>query len=346
VQGAPEAQDDDDEETCVTRLGVAVPFFHSFPVPEYLSLLREVEARGYDTAWAGEVSGPDAIALMTVIASHTSRIRLAGGVIPFQTRSPLIHAQAGITLAHLAPGRVALGLGVSSRTIVGQWHGLPFDRPLAQLREAITIIRAVMSGERVTFEGEFYRVRGFRLTAPLPPKPVEIYLGALGPRMLELAGEVADGVLLNWLPPEAVPGCLRHLEIGARRIGRTPADVEVAAFIRTAVTDEPAPIKRALARDITGYAIVDSYAAFFRSAGYGDDVAAVNAAWTAGDRSGAVTRISDRFVDGLGAVGTADFCRDRIAQYVNAGVRQPVVVPFTADADPRPSILRTIRSFP
>ena len=330
----------------MTRTGVALPFFHAFPLAEYLSVAREVEARGYDTAWAGEVSGADAVALMTLLASHTSRIRVATGVIPFQTRTPLILAQAAATLGQIAPGRVALGLGVSSRTIVGQWHGLPFERPLAQLREAVQVIRAVLSGERVTFEGEFYRVRGFRLTAPTPAPPARIYLGALGPRMLEMAGEIADGVLLNWLPPEAVPGCLRHLEIGARRGGRTLADFEIAAFIRTTVTDDPAPVRKALARDITGYAIVDSYAAFFRSAGYGDDVEAINAAWTAGDRGGAVARVSDRFLDGLGVVGPAEFCRDRVAQYVKAGVLQPVIVPFSAEPDPRPAILRTIRSLP
>ena len=330
----------------MTRIGVAVPFFHAFPLPDYLSLIREVEARGYDTAWAGEVSGADGIALMTLLASHTSRIRVASGVIPFQTRTPVILGQAGTTLGHLAPGRVALGLGVSSPTIVAQWHGLPFTRPLAQLREAVKIIRAVMSGERVTFEGEFYHVRGFRLTAPPAPQPVRIYLGALGPRMLELAGEIADGVLLNWLPPEAVPACLRHVETGARRAGRSLAELEIAAFIRTAVTDEPAAARRALARDITGYAIVDSYAAFFRSAGYGDEVAAINAAWSAGDRSGAVGRVSERFLDGLGVVGSAAFCRDRVEEYVKAGVGQPVIVPFAPESDPRPAILRTIRSFP
>ena len=330
----------------MTRTGVAVPFFHSFPLPEYLALIREVEERGYDTAWAGEVSGVEAIALMTLLASHTSRIRIAGGVIPFQTRTPIILAQAATTLGHVAPGRFALGLGVSSRTIVAQWHGLPFTRPLAQLREAVQVIRAVLSGERVTFEGEFYRVRGFRLTAPAPPRPVPIYLGALGPKMLELAGEIADGVLLNWLPPEAVPGCIGHLEIGARRAGRTLEDFEIAAMIRTTVTDDPAPVRKALARDITGYAIVDSYAAFFRAAGYGEEVAAVNAAWTAGDRSGAVGRVSDRFLDGLGVVGPLEFCRDRVQQYVKAGVRQPVIVPFAPEPDPRPSILRTLRGFP
>jgi alkanesulfonate monooxygenase SsuD/methylene tetrahydromethanopterin reductase-like flavin-dependent oxidoreductase (luciferase family) len=123
------------------------------------------------------------------------------------------------------------------------------------------------------------------------------------------------------------------------------ADFEVAAFIRTAVTDGAPEVREALARDITQYAIVDSYARFFRDCGYGDEVAGVNAAWAAGDRAAAVKRISGRFLDGLGVVGSEDFCRDRIAQYAKAGLSQPVVLPFAGGGDARRTILRTVRAF-
>jgi alkanesulfonate monooxygenase SsuD/methylene tetrahydromethanopterin reductase-like flavin-dependent oxidoreductase (luciferase family) len=181
---------------------------------------------------------------------------------------------------------------------------------------------------------------------PPPPKPVAIYLGALGPRMLELAGEVADGVLLNWLPPEAVADSIKHLEVGARRAGRTLEGFEIAAFIRTCVTDEPEPARRALAREITGYAIVGAYARFFRACGYTAEIDAINDAWAAGDRAGAAGRVSDRLLDGLGVVGNAGVCRGRIEEFAKAGLTQPVIVPFSPDPDPRPALLRTIRAFP
>jgi probable F420-dependent oxidoreductase len=327
------------------RLGLAISTLHATPVADYLALVREAETRGYDTAWVAEAAGADAVTTMALIASHTARMRLATGIVPIQTRTPVVLGMTAATLAHLAPGRIALGLGVSSPIIVGQWHGLPFRKPLAQLREGVQVIRAVLSGERVNFEGEFYRVRNFRLASP-PREPVPIYLGALGPRMLELAGEVADGVLLNWLAPETVPASIRHLEAGARRAGRTLAGFEIAAFVRTCVTEAADPARQALARDITGYVIVDSYARFFHDSGYAAEVEAITAAWRAGDRAGAVQRLSPRMLDGLGVVGPADFCRARLQEFARYGLTQPVVVPFSPDPDPRDSLLRTVRSFP
>ena len=327
----------------MSKLGVVLPF-HAFPGREIIELAQEMETRGYDTAWAAEASGADALMTLAVIASHTSRLRVATGVVPIQTRTPIVLTLAATTLGHLAPGRVALGVGVSSPIIVGQWHGLPFRKPLQHMRETVQVLRLALSGERVNFEGEFYRIKNFRLS--LPSTPVRIYLGALGTRMLELAGEIADGVLFNWLAPDTVAASIRHVEAGARRALRSLADFEIAAFVRTCVTDDPATARQWLAREITGYAIVDAYAAFFRSSGFTAEVDAINTAWKAGDRAGSVTRVSPRVLDGLGAIGPAEFCRERIVEFAKAGLTMPVVMPFSPEADSRPALRRTIRSFP
>jgi len=332
----------------MARLGIVLTPFSTLPAAEFVAVARETEARGYYAAWTGEASGYDAITLMATIASHTERLHVGSAVVPVQTRTPVVLGQSAATLNHLAPGRVVLGIGLSSKVIVGDWHGLTFAPSLQQIREAVQIIRMVASGERVSFEGKFYRVKNFRLTAPPPSPPVRIVLAALGPEMLELAGEIADGVVLNWIPPETVRASIEHLEIGARKTGRTLADFEIASFIRTCVTDDQAAARETLARDITGYATVDAYASFFRNAGFGDEVDAVNAAWRAGDRSGAVKQVSARFLDGLGVVGPEAFCRDRIAEFTRAGLTQPVIVPFApgAGGDARAAQLRTLRAFP
>ena len=185
---------------CVSmRLGIVLAGFTSAPLADFVAAAREAEARGYHTAWLGEVSGYDAIVMSTVVATHTETLHVANGVLPVQTRTPVILGMATASLNHLAPGRFALGLGLSSKTIVEQWHGLGFTPSLAQIREAVEIVRKVASGERVAHEGKHYRVKGFRLTSPPPKAPVRVYLAALGPEMLELAGEIADGVLLNWI---------------------------------------------------------------------------------------------------------------------------------------------------
>jgi probable F420-dependent oxidoreductase len=310
-------------------------------------MARETQARGYHTAWTGEVGGYDAFTIMATLAACTERLHVGSAVVPVQTRTPVLLGMSAAALGHLAPGRVALGLGLSSRIIVEQWHGLRFSAALAQIREAVQIIRLVTAGERVNFEGAFYRVKNFRLTAPAAP--ARIVLAALGPEMLELAGEIADGVVLNWIPPEAVPASIAHLEAGAKKAGRTLEGFEIASFIRTCVTDEAATARAALARDITGYAIVDVYASFFRTAGFAAEMDALNARWKAGDRAGAVTEVTPRVLDGLGVVGDEAFCRERIAAFARAGLTMPVVLPFNpaaaAGGDPRPTLLRTLRAF-
>ena len=153
-------------------------------------------------------------------------------------------------------------------------------------------------------------------------------------------------MLLNWITPESVPASIGHLEAGAKRAGRTLDGFEIAAFIRTCVTDDASAARATLARDITGYTIVDVYASFFRSAGFAAEVDAVNAAWRTGDRAGAVRHISPRVLEGLGVVGDEASCRDRIEAFARAGLTMPVVLPFTATgADPRASLLRTLRAF-
>jgi alkanesulfonate monooxygenase SsuD/methylene tetrahydromethanopterin reductase-like flavin-dependent oxidoreductase (luciferase family) len=143
-----------------------------------------------------------------------------------------------------------------------------------------------------------------------------------------------------------VAASLRSLEAGARRAGRRLADLDVAVYVRTCVTDEAHPVREALARDITGYAIVNAYARFFQDCGFAEEVEAVNRAWTVGDRAGAVKAISDRVLDGLGAVGPADHCREQLDAFARAGVT-PVVLPFAPPGpSARASLLRTFRSFP
>jgi len=332
----------------MARLGIVLAPFATLPAAEFVAVARETEARGYHAAWTGEASGYDAITLMAMIATHTERLHVGSAVLPVQTRTPVVLGQSAATLNHLAPDRVVLGIGLSSKVIVGDWHGLSFAPSLQQIREAVQIIRAVASGERVSFEGKFYKVKNFRLTVPPPAKPVRVVLAALGPEMLELAGEIADGVVLNWIPPETVPSSIKHLEAGAKKAGRMLTDFEIASFIRTCVTDDPAAAREALARDITGYTTVDAYATFFRNAGFAEEVDAVNAAWRAGDRSGAVKQVSPRFLDGLGVVGPEALCRERIAEFSRAGLTQPVIVPFApgAGGDARAAQLRTLRAFP
>src|SRR6266571_5777839 len=126
------------------RLGIVLAPFAALPAAEFVAVAREAEARGYHMAWTGEASGYDAITLMAIIATHTERLHVGSAVVPVQTRTPVLLGMSAASLNHWAPGRVMLGLGLSSRVIVGDWHGLPFQPSLQQIRETVQIIRLVV----------------------------------------------------------------------------------------------------------------------------------------------------------------------------------------------------------
>src|SRR5215468_10796650 len=198
----------------------------SLPIPPDVPMSRRVaervEALGYDSVWIADTgAGPDAFVVGAAVASVTTRLRIGTAVIPVYTRTPSVMAAGVGSVAQLAPGRTVLGIGASSETIVDAWGGVEFSRPMQRIRETVGVLRSMLAGERVTFAGGTIRTRGFRLVS-LPAQPVPIYLAALMPPMLELAGEIADGVIPNFMPVEAVPRMLEFVRRAAVRAGRDP----------------------------------------------------------------------------------------------------------------------------
>ena len=323
------------------RTGLTLPLQQFFPPAAYLELAKSAEKAGYDSAWIPEVAGPDAYSLMTAVALNTARIVVASGVIPLQIRTPVVHAFSAATVDALAPGRVILGLGTSSPVIVGSWHGLPYERPLGAMREAVALMRQIFAAQKTEFDGNVYRSKGFRM--PLFPKRIPIYLGALNEGMLRLAGEAADGVLLNWIPPHAIPEMIKVVRDGAERAGRDSEEVDIACYVRTCLSDEIAPTREHLRRELTGYVPVPTYRKQFLRAGYEAEVKGALERWSSGDRKAAVRELSDRMVDEINALGTTkDECRARLQAFRDAGVTHLVVAPWTAGADPPAEVAATL----
>src|SRR6185436_4952063 len=201
---------------------------------------------GYESLWIADTgAGPDAFVVAAVAAGVTRNVRIGTAVIPIYTRALPVHAAGAGSVAQLAPGRFILGLGISSETIVDVWGGVPFRRPFTRMRETVAALRQMLAGDRTTFDGKTVRTRNFRLVSP-PPSPVPIYIAALMPPMLELAGEIADGVILNFMPVDAMPRILAHVRAGAERAGRDPGKIEVVARFQTVVTDNAAAARGAL----------------------------------------------------------------------------------------------------
>ncbi|MGH7895707.1 MAG: LLM class flavin-dependent oxidoreductase [Candidatus Binatia bacterium] len=307
----------------------------SLPVPPNLPMCqrvaRRVEELGYDSVWIADTgAGPDAFVVATAVADVTKRLRIGTAVVPVYTRTPSVFAAAAGSVAQLAPGRFVLGIGASSETIVGAWGGVPFEKPLTHMREAVTIIRQMLAGDRVTFEGRRLRTRGFRLVSP-PPSPVPIYVAALMPPMLELAGELADGVILNMMPVDAVPRMLGHVRRGAERAGRDPKTIEVVARFQVLVTDDPTSARTAVRQMLGPYFATSVYNRFAAWCGFEAEAGEILAAWRAKDRARNLAAVTDEMVDRIAIIGSTDECRRRLRAFHDAGVTTPMVHPFLFD---------------
>ena len=286
-----------------------------------VDMARQAAELGYRSFWTAETTGPEAFSVLAAAGAAAPGLDLGTGVLALQLRTPMVAAMGAATLQALHPeSDVLLGIGISSPVVTSRWHGVEYgDRPLAQVREYVALVRACLTGEKVDFDGDFYRVRGFRLGLRLGERRPKIVVGALNPAMLRLAGEVADGVLLNYLPASHVAWSIEQVRAGG--------DAEVYAYVHAGVGDREQGLDKAR-RDLFSYAVVDAYAANFRRAGFGAEVDEVRERHAAGDRDGALAAVSDRMCDAIDVLGDADVVRDTFRAYVEAGVDVPVLMPL------------------
>jgi probable F420-dependent oxidoreductase len=322
------------------RLGVSIPVEEGLSLEQLVRLAEAAERHGYGTVVAGEVAGPDVFALLAAIASRTERVTLGTGVVPLATRSPALLAMGFQSVASLAPGRVIAGVGVSSPTVIERWHGREFAPPLAYVREALPALRAGLDGERLGVDGEHVRLHGFRLTLPPGPR-VPIVLGAMRPRMIRLAGEVADGAFLTWCPPEEAAEGVELLREGARSVGRDPDELLVIASFFAYAGSELEQARERMRRYVLQYASVSTHRdSFARSI---ENLDEVEAAWRAGDRKRALALVSDEAVDRLTPLGAEAAVR-RARELHAAGIDLPVMVVTAAAPGDAAGPLATIEA--
>jgi probable F420-dependent oxidoreductase len=317
--------------------GVTLASLTTLGVDAMPQLARLAEQCGYRSIWTAETTGPEAFSVLGSVTMAAPTLDLGTGVIALQLRTPMVAAMGAATLQALRPERtILLGVGISAPAVTERWHGVPYtDRPLAQTREYLTLLRDCLSGEKVDFAGDFYQVKGFRLGVKLPDRRPQIVLGALGPGMLRLAGELADGVLLNYLPASHVPWSIEQVRRGG--------DATIYAYVHAGICEREEGVELAR-RDLFSYAVVDSYATNFERAGFGDEVTEIRKRFFEGDRAGAVAAVSDRMVDAIDVMGDEDTVHATMRSYVDAGVDVPVLMPLPWGADRRASAERTIKA--
>lgn len=311
------------------RLSYVSPFSQSGHRRNAVDYARLAEAAGFDGVWVPEAFGSDAFTLLGLIAGHTSRLRLATGIINVYSRTPTLIAQSFATLDEISGGRALIGLGTSGPIVIENWHGMRFERPLARTREVVEIVRLALSGERVDHDGEFFKLNGFRMLIRPVQERLSVYLATLKPLAVRQTGAIADG----WLPTHV---SLRHVELlrgdlvaGAKAADRDPDQIDVAAMTLVACTDD-GETARALCREHLAY-YVGGMGSFYHELmhryGYGQIADRVRALWQAGDRSGAANSIPRDMLDDLVVAGTADECLAAIEARRRAGFRHIVVFP-------------------
>ncbi len=305
-----------------TRWGLTVPFT-GVPLSEHPELYRRAEALGYNDLWSGETpNGADGFTTLSVAIPVTERMRLATGIVNPFTRGPAVLAQTAAAMQEASGGRFVLGLGASSNVIVERFNGLTFAKPLSKVREAVEQLRPVLS---VPPEKGF---GGLRLERPVTT-PVPIVLAALRPKMLGLAGRVADGAFTNFLPLSGLPAVAEAHRAGLREAGRDDEASELVCrfFIIPGDPEQGVQLARAM---FSAYGSVPVYAEFFRWLGWAEQLDPMVAAYEAGDRERAMELAPEELIREIFIFGSPDEIRARVAEFVAGGITTAVLSPIAA----------------
>jgi probable F420-dependent oxidoreductase len=309
----------------VGQIGISLPVQEELTAPQYVELARAADQEGLHTVFVGEIAGIECFAALGMLASATVSIRLASGVVSIYTRSPVLTAMGFATVASLAPGRVAAGLGTGSHVVVRDWHGGQLTRPRTRMREFIAAFREALSGRRVSRVGETLSVSDYQLRIPRQGGDIPVLMGSFNSRMLRLAGAVADGVILSFCPLEELAGRVAEVHAGAIEAGRDPGELEIALYMSAyAGTELDAAIER-FRRLVLQYAVQPTHRAGFAQSI--PELDRATALWQRGERRQALALVPEEAVLRLCPIGSADDVLGRVEATRAAGVTLPVLAP-------------------
>ncbi|MCH7610793.1 MAG: LLM class flavin-dependent oxidoreductase [Chloroflexi bacterium] len=305
-----------------------------------LRYAQYAEEKGFEAVWQAESRlVRDAIVPMAAYAAVTEKLKVGSGVINNWTRNIGLLAATFLTLDDLAPGRVICGIGAWWDPLAKK-VGIERRKPLAAMRETVELLRRLLNMESVTFHGEFHSVEGIELDVihgRREPREVPILIGATGPKMMELAGEISDGVVLNYcVPPEYNDGALEHLEIGAKRAGRAFDDLDRPQLVVCSVDPD-----RELAMDTTRELLTQYLAQqphIAKASGVSEEVVTEIQSilgWPATHEQikAAKHLVTDELITHITASGTPEDARAKVQEYIDHGATAPILYPVGGDVD-------------
>ena len=336
------------------KLGLNLGYWGMGNDADNLALAREADRLGYSVVWAAEAYGSDSPTVLAWIAAQTSRIDVCSAVMQIPARSPAMTAMTAATLDTLSGGRFRLGLGVSGPQVSEGWHGVRFARPLARTREYVDIVELALARKRVRYEGSAYTLplpdgpgKALQLTVHPVREHIPIYLAAVGPKNLELAGEIADGWLAIFYSPEHGADLVEHIRTGRAKAGKTMDGFDVVANVALVVGDdvavcaEPGRANAALYIGGMGSREENFYNALAVRMGYADEAAEVQNRFLSRDYEGAAAAVPVEFVDSTSLLGPPARIAERMAAFADSGVTTLAVTPFAATLEDRMRALDT-----
>jgi 5,10-methylenetetrahydromethanopterin reductase len=306
-----------------------------------LDMARYAEQRGFAEIWQADTRlARDCIVMMSAFLTHTRRLRVGSAVLPIWTRNPAVIAATWNTLWELGGkvggrGRVMLGLGAWWEPIASR-VGVKMTRPLQAMREHVEVLRQLFAMQEVTYHGEFVRLDRVRLDvvwSDTSPRDIPLYLGATGDHMLELAGEICDGVVLNYgVSVEYVERAVRLVERGAGKAGKSLRDLDLPELIVVSLSDRDPQAAVLEGKKLAAYYFATE-PHIMKASGVSPEVAEKAKAlmgWpaTEADYLRAAPVIPEELVRNIMAVGTAAECRQKVREYVQAGVTCPILYPL------------------
>jgi F420-dependent oxidoreductase-like protein len=294
---------------------------------QVIECVKTADACGYDSFWMPEAWEHEALTILTELAVQTTQIHLATGIVNVFSRSPALLAMSAATLDEISGGRFRLGLGTSGARVVEDFHGLPFDKPLTRLKETIQIIRLLLAGQRLDFNGECFQLKRFKLGfKPLRPD-IPIYVAALTPKSLRQIGELADGWLPTHWPRTHLQQGIAEIGAGCEAASRRAEAIEIAPFINTIVADDLSDARKTARLPLAYY--VGGMGNFYRDSlsrlGFAEEASKIHTLWQTGRRKEAVNSVTDAMVDAVALCGGLADCRSGLDAMKSYGATLPLV---------------------
>lgn len=311
-----------------------------------MKITREAETAGYDTVLVPKTWGREAFSRLGYLAAHTNHVSLGTGIVPIYSRSPALLAQAIATIDEPSDRRAVLGIGLSSPTLIKSWHGIEFEHALRRQRETIEIIRAVLSGDTVEYDGRIFDLEHFHLRFDPPRSDVLILVGAQGETNAELTGGFADGWMPNRIPYSALPELREHVDRGARMRDRDPDDVRTVPYVTTCVLDDGDRARRRCRETIAFYlgAMGNFHFRAVAKHGYQDEAERIRDRWKAGDKEGAKAAVTEELLWEIAIAGTLEEAAEMLERYAEVADAVVTLFPTTVSREEIVEIIESVGS--